>query len=84
MAELAKVAEPAPAPVEWAVSEGLVPYPQALAAMEARVDAILAGDAPELVWLLQHPPLFTAGTSAKPSDLLWPDRFPVYQARRGG
>ncbi|MFO1141422.1 MAG: lipoyl(octanoyl) transferase LipB [Amaricoccus sp.] len=84
MAELAKVADPARTPVEWAIADGLVPYPQALAAMEARVEAILAGEAPELVWLLEHPPLYTAGTSAKPSDLLWPDRFPVYQARRGG
>ena len=52
--------------------------------MEARVDAMLAGLAGEQVWLLEHPPLYTAGTSAKPADLLWPDRFPVYPSRRGG
>ena len=71
-------------PVEWRISGGLVPYPEALATMEARVEAIIAGRAPELVWLLEHPPLYTAGTSANPADLLAPDRFPVYAARRGG
>lgn len=71
-------------PVEWRISEGLVPYPEALATMEARVEAIIAGRAPELVWLLEHPPLYTAGTSANPVDLLAPDRFPVYVSRRGG
>ena len=71
-------------PVEWRVTDALVPYPEALAAMEARVGDILAGRAPELVWLLEHPPLYTAGTSANPADLLEPDRFPVYPARRGG
>jgi len=71
-------------PVEWRISGGLVPYPEALATMEARVEAIVAGRAPELVWLLEHPPLYTAGTSANPADLLAPDRFPVYAARRGG
>jgi lipoyl(octanoyl) transferase len=69
---------------EWRISEGLVAYPEALAAMEARVAAIRAGAADELVWLLEHPPLYTAGTSADPRDLLAPDRFPVYAARRGG
>lgn len=69
---------------EWRVSDGLVPYPQALAEMEARVEAMLAGEAGELIWLLEHPPLYTAGTSAKPSDLLEPDRFPVFPSRRGG
>jgi lipoyl(octanoyl) transferase len=69
---------------EWRISEGLVAYPEALAAMEARVAAIRAGTADELVWLLEHPPLYTAGTSADPRDLLAPDRFPVYAARRGG
>jgi lipoyl(octanoyl) transferase len=69
---------------EWRISEGLVAYPEALAAMEARVAAIRAGAAEELVWLLEHPPLYTAGTSADPRDLLAPDRFPVYAARRGG
>ncbi len=70
--------------VEWLIAAGPVPYPEALAAMEARVEAIRAGTAPELVWLLEHPPLYTAGTSAKATDLIQPDRFPVYQARRGG
>lgn len=72
------------AAVEWRISDGLVPYPEALAVMEARVEAILAGRAPELVWLLEHPPLYTAGTSARAKDLLMPDRFPVYEGRRGG
>jgi lipoyl(octanoyl) transferase len=70
--------------VEWRISEGLTPYEEALAWMEARVAAILAGAAPECVWLLEHPPLYTAGTSAKPADLLAPGRFPVHEARRGG
>jgi lipoyl(octanoyl) transferase len=69
---------------EWTVSEGLVPYPRALATMEARVEAMLRGEAGELVWLLEHPPLYTAGTSADPADLIQPDRFPVFAARRGG
>jgi lipoyl(octanoyl) transferase len=69
---------------EWRVTDAPVPYPEAVAAMEARVAAILDGRAPELVWLLEHPPLYTAGTSAKPADLLDPDRFPVYPSRRGG
>lgn len=69
---------------EWRVSDAPVAYPDALAEMEARVEAMLAGRAPELVWLLEHPPLYTAGTSADPADLLAPDRFPVYPARRGG
>jgi lipoyl(octanoyl) transferase len=71
-------------PVGWAVSRGLVPYEAALAAMEARVAAIAAGQAGELVWLLEHPPLYTAGTSARPADLVDPARFPVFQAGRGG
>jgi len=70
--------------VEWRVSDGLVPYEKALAWMEARVDAIVAGEAEECVWLLEHPPLYTAGTSAQPEDLIEPDRFPVYRAQRGG
>lgn len=69
---------------EWRISAGLTGYPEALAAMEQRVDAMIAGEAGELVWLLEHPPLYTSGTSAKPADLLRPDRFPVYPARRGG
>ena len=71
-------------PLEWRVEDRLVPYPEALATMEARVAAIHAGTASEQVWLLQHPPLYTSGTSAKPNDLLTPERFPVYAAGRGG
>jgi lipoyl(octanoyl) transferase len=70
--------------VEWRISAGLVAYPEALAAMEERVAAIRAGEAPELVWLLEHPPLYTAGTSARVHDLLAPRRFPVFEAGRGG
>lgn len=68
----------------WAVSPGLVPYEAAVAAMEARAAAIAEGEAGELVWLLEHPPLYTAGVSAKPADLLDPGRFPVFQTGRGG
>jgi lipoyl(octanoyl) transferase len=74
----------APEAPEWRVTPGLTPYPDAVAAMEARVEAVLAGAAPELVWLLEHPPLYTAGTSARPDDLLAPGRFPVFATRRGG
>lgn len=70
--------------VEWRTSEGLVPYEEALAFMEARVAAIGAGQAEEMVWLLEHPPLYTAGTSARAEDLTDPGRFPVYVAGRGG
>ena len=70
--------------LEWRVSPGLTPYPEALAEMEARVEAIQAGNAPELVWLLEHPPLYTAGTSADPAELFNPQGFPVYEAGRGG
>ncbi|MEP9353157.1 lipoyl(octanoyl) transferase LipB [Xanthobacter sp. KR7-65] len=76
------VAPDAP-PVEWRVSEGLIPYPEALAAMEARAAAIAEGKAAECVWLLEHPPLYTAGTSAKPEDLV-DGRFPVFETGRGG
>ncbi len=69
---------------EWAISEGLTGYSEAVAAMEGRVEAILAGDADELVWLVEHPPLYTKGASAKTGDLLDPDRFPVFDTRRGG
>jgi lipoyl(octanoyl) transferase len=72
------------APVEWLVADGLTPYPEALAFMEARADAIRAGTAGEMVWLVEHPPLYTAGTSAEAKDLIMPDRFPVYEAGRGG
>lgn len=71
-------------PIEWCETAGLVDYEQAVTAMEARVAAISAGIAQEAVWLLQHPPLYTAGTSARPEDLTAPDRFPVYRAGRGG
>lgn len=72
------------APAGWAVSGGLVDYPAAVAAMEARAADIAEGRAGELVWLLEHPPLYTGGVSAKASDLLDPDRFPVYPSSRGG
>jgi lipoyl(octanoyl) transferase len=71
------------APVEWHVSDGLVDYETALAAMTARAEAIARGEAPELVWLLEHPALYTAGTSAQPGELL-DARFPVYETGRGG
>jgi lipoyl(octanoyl) transferase len=70
--------------IEWRVEPGLIDYPAAVAAMEARVAAIREGRLPELVWLVEHPPLYTAGTSAEPGDLLQPDRFPVYRSGRGG
>ncbi len=70
-------------PLEWRISTGYVPYEDALAVMDERAAAIAAGNARELVWLLEHPPLYTAGTSAKSEDLIAP-RFPVYAAGRGG
>jgi lipoyl(octanoyl) transferase len=70
--------------VEWITSDTPVDYVTAVAFMEARADAIAAGTAPETVWLLEHPPLYTAGTSARPEDLTDPGRFPVHAARRGG
>ena len=70
--------------VEWRLTDGPVPYPEALAEMDARSAAIRAGTARELVWLLEHPPLFTAGTSADPAELFNPQGFPVYDAGRGG
>jgi lipoyl(octanoyl) transferase len=69
--------------VEWLISEAVVPYPEALAAMDARAAGIAAGRASELVWLLEHPPLYTSGTSGKAQDLLDP-RFPVFATGRGG
>lgn len=68
----------------WAVSTAPVAYPEAVAAMEARAAAIADGTAGELVWLLEHPPLYTAGVSAKAADLIQPDRFPVFESGRGG
>lgn len=70
--------------VEWTIGTGLQAYPDAVAQMEARVAAIREGTAPERVWLVEHPPLYTAGTSARAQDLLAPDRFPVFDAGRGG
>ncbi len=70
--------------LEWRISNGLVPYPSAVAEMERRVAEIRAGSAAEMVWLLEHPPLYTAGSSAKPEDLLEPDRLPVFATGRGG
>lgn len=71
-------------PVEWRESPGLVPYPEALAEMEERAAAIRAGAANERIWLVEHPPLFTAGTSADPAELFNPLNFPVFAAGRGG
>jgi len=76
-------APPGTAPVEWRVSPSPMPYEQAVAAMQARAAAIATGKEPELVWLLEHPALYTAGTSAKPEQLL-EARFPVFQSGRGG
>ncbi len=70
-------------PVEWVVAPGLIDYPAALDEMESRAEAIAEGRAAERVWLIEHPPLYTAGTSAKPADLL-DARFPVFRAGRGG
>src|SRR3984893_19606158 len=74
---------PGAAAVEWLTSSAPVPYPEAIAAMESRVAAIAANQAPELVWLLEHPPLYTSGTSGKAADLLDP-RFPIFASGRGG
>ena len=71
-------------PVTWEISDGLVPYPEAMAKMDAHVDAIGRGEQPERVWLLEHPPLYTAGTSAHAEDLVERERFPVFKAGRGG
>ncbi len=71
-------------PVRWRISDGLVPYEEAVVTMEAEVAAIAEGQAPELVWLVEHPPLYTAGTSADAADLIEPDRFPVFATGRGG
>lgn len=70
--------------VQWTASSGLVEHPFAVAVMERRVAAIRHREASELIWLLEHPPLYTAGTSARPTDLKDPDRFPVYPTGRGG
>jgi lipoyl(octanoyl) transferase len=73
-----------PKSVAWHLSSGLVPYPEATAAMDRRARAVRDGTAPELLWFLQHPPLYTAGTSAADDELLAPGRFPVYRTGRGG
>ncbi len=70
--------------IDWRIDDRLVPYAEAIAVMEERVAAIRAGTAPEMVWLLEHPPLYTAGTSARADDLLAPGRLPVYRTGRGG
>jgi lipoyl(octanoyl) transferase len=70
--------------VEWITTSGLTDYEDAVAFMEERAAAIAEGRADEAVWLVEHPPLYTAGTSAKPADLTDPDRFPVYESKRGG
>ena len=70
--------------VEWILSEGLTDFRQAEAFMEARAEAIWQGHEPEAIWLVEHSPLYTAGTSAKEADLISPDRFPVYATKRGG
>jgi lipoyl(octanoyl) transferase len=70
-------------PVQWEIADGLVPYPDALARMDREVSAIANGG-PERVWLLEHPPLYSAGTSAQDGDLVAPDRFPVFKTGRGG
>jgi lipoyl(octanoyl) transferase len=81
---MGETASAATADIEWARSGGLVPYLPAVAAMEARAEAIARGEAAELVWLLEHPPLYTAGTSAAPGELVAPGRFPVFETGRGG
>ena len=83
---LSEIFLPAPGspPVEWVVAEGLVGYDDAVAEMEHRAGLIADGLAPERVWLLEHPPLYTAGTSAKDEDLIAPERFPVHRSGRGG
>lgn len=78
------LAEPDSAPVRWKVSDGLVGYEEAVAFMEETAERIAAGEADELAWLVEHPPLYTAGTSADAGDLLLPDRFPVFKTGRGG
>jgi lipoyl(octanoyl) transferase len=81
--DLTAFAGPAGGAVEWLIADAPVPYPEAVAAMEARVAAIAAHQAPELVWLLEHPPLYTSGTSGRDTDLL-DSRFPLFASGRGG
>src|SRR5687768_14474916 len=77
-------AEPLPPPISWEKGPGLVDYAEAVSRMESLVAAIGDGKAPETIWLLEHPPLYTAGTSARDQDLLDPHRLPVYRTGRGG
>src|SRR5690242_8071259 len=79
-----KVPPTPPKTVAWHASGGLVPYPEATEAMDRRARAVRDGTASELLWFLQHPPLYTAGTSAVDAELLTPGRFPVYRTGRGG
>lgn len=81
---MSRIANPSLPRPEWRITPDLTDYAEALAFMEARARAIAAGEAGELIWLVEHPPLYTAGTSANPRDLVDPDRFPVFEARRGG
>ncbi len=71
-------------PIEWNISDGLTAYLQAVQVMETRADAIAKGDAPEAIWLVEHPALYTAGTSANREDLIDANRFPVFSSKRGG
>lgn len=80
----APIVRPGQASIDWRIDDSPVAYPDAVAFMERRVAEIRAGTASETVWLLEHPPLYTAGTSAQEQDLITPDRFPVYQTGRGG
>ena len=71
-------------PIEWNISDGLTGYLQAVQIMEARADAIAKGDAPEAIWLVEHPALYTAGSSANREDLIDANKFPVFSSKRGG
>ena len=82
--ELSMIPIPGSLPVRWRVADGLVSYDEAVATMESEVAAIAEGRSDELVWLVEHPPLYTAGTSADAADLIEPDRFPVFATGRGG
>ena len=82
--DVGQASPPAVGPVEWLTSGAPVTYPHAMALMERRASAIARGEAPECVWLLEHPPLYTAGISADPAELIAPDRFPVFKTGRGG
>jgi len=82
--DVGQASPPVVGPVEWLTSDAPVAYPDAMALMERRASAIARGEAPECVWLLEHPPLYTAGTSANPAELIAPDRFPVFNTGRGG